>query len=59
MRGFSIHGGDEQCTTRQIFHACETTRYLLPEVIELETSGKLPTATLATGAAFISDTPTR
>lgn len=37
----------------------DVSRYLLPEVIELETSGKLPTATLATGDSFISDTPTR
>lgn len=28
-------------------------------MIELETSGKLPTAALATGDSFISDTPTR
>ncbi len=37
----------------------DVSRYLLPEVIELETSGKLPTASLATGDSFISDTPTR
>ena len=37
----------------------DVSRYLLPEVIELETSGKLPTAALATGDSFISDTPTR
>ena len=37
----------------------DVSRYLLPEVIELETFGKLPTETLATGDSFISDTPTR
>ncbi|HCG46905.1 nucleosidase [Corynebacterium flavescens] len=34
-------------------------RYLLPDVIELETSGRLPTCGLATGDAFISDSVTR
>lgn len=34
-------------------------QYLLPEVIELETSGTLPTAGLATGDRFIGDTQTR
>lgn len=37
----------------------DISRYLLPEVIELETLGTLPTATLATGDSFISDTETR
>ncbi|MDO5032766.1 nucleosidase [Corynebacterium sp.] len=37
----------------------DVSRYLLPEVIELETSGCLPVQSLATGDAFISDTATR
>ena len=34
-------------------------RYLLPGVIELETSGRLPTCGLATGDTFVSDSLTR
>lgn len=37
----------------------DISRYLLPAVIELETSGKLPTETLATGDMFVSDSTLR
>lgn len=37
----------------------DIARYLLPAVIELETSGRLPTAGLATGDAFVSETALR
>ncbi|MDY3127537.1 MAG: nucleosidase [Corynebacterium sp.] len=35
------------------------SQYLLPEVIEVPTSGKLPEGTLATGDQFVGDTATR
>ncbi len=34
-------------------------RYLLPETFELETTGKLPVQSLATGDHFVTDTATR
>ena len=37
----------------------DINRYLLPEVIELETSGRLPVRGLATGDMFVSDTALR
>ena len=37
----------------------DINRYLLPEAIELETSGRLPVRGLATGDMFVSDTALR
>ena len=37
----------------------DINRYLLPETIELETSGRLPVRGLATGDMFVSDTALR
>lgn len=37
----------------------DISRYLLPDAIELETSGKLEVKNLATGDMFVSDTATR
>src|SRR5699024_4798160 len=48
--------------TKHDFHLDDHSgiaEYLLPDVIELPTSGRLPTAGLATGDQFVGDVETR